>query len=580
MLFSKNTLKTLKGYDTPPYLENFLMKLDTNENILGPSPKVIEAIRNITEEEIKFYPAYGELVEELAIFNKLTSKQVLPTNGCDEALNYIFDTFMSPDDEVITVKPSFAMPKIYANAIGCVYNELDYDEKWVFPTEKLINKITPQTKLIILTTPNNPTGDAISRENVLKILEKSKHCYVLIDETYTHYTEESFTDLIEEYPNVIITKSFSKDFALAGLRVGYILAVPEIINEIKKIICPFSVNTIAVKAALAALRDKEYFEKIKKEVITSRNLLYNGLKSLAKTVYDGKANFLVADFADKADFYYTRLLNAGIKIKNFAGHPELNGCLRISIPTIEQTKIILDILNEERALLVFDIDGVIVDTRQSYRMAIKNTFEYFANKSIDFSEIQEAKNLGGLNNDWDLTEYLLKNEGLNIDKNIIIDKFQEFYIGSDFNGLILNESILIQPEKLNELSKEYDMAVFTGRPKDEAEFVLKRWNLYNIFSNIITMDDIPLEKGKPDSFGLEVIKSKTVNKEILYFGDTSDDMISAVGAKVKGIGILPPQDKTQELTDKMLEKGAFAVLQETDEIVDFLGAKHYEMQRS
>lgn len=580
MLFSKNTLKSIKGYDTPPYIENFLMKLDTNENILGPSPKVIDAIKNITEEDIKFYPAYGELAKELADFNNLNANQVLATNGCDEALNYVFDTFISAEDEVITVKPSFAMPKIYANAIGCVYKELEYDEKWVFPTDKLIKNITEQTKLIILTTPNNPTGDAISRESVLKILDKSRHCYVLIDETYTHYTDESFTDLIAEYPNVIITKSFSKDFALAGLRVGYILAIPEIISEIKKIICPFSVNTIAVKAALAALRDKEYFKKVKKEVLTARQLLFEGLKPLAKTVYDGKANFIIADFGEKADFYYSRLLNAGIKIKNFSGHPQLDGYLRISIPSIAQTKEILAILNEKRTLLVFDIDGVIVDTRQSYRMAIKKTFEYFAAKEVDFSEIQNAKNLGGLNNDWDLTEYLLKQNDINLDKKIIIDKFQEFYVGNSFDGLILNEDILIEPEKLIELSKTHDMAIFTGRPKDEAIFVLKKWNIYQLFSIIITMDDIPLEKGKPDSFGLEVIKSHTENSEILYFGDTCDDIISSVGAKVKGIGILPPQDKTAELAQKMIENGAFSVLNDTKDIVDFLGAKQYEKQRS
>lgn len=578
MIYPKKTLISFQGYDIPAYLEQYAMKLDTNENILGPSPKAIEVLNTITEEDIKFYPAYGELISEIANYNNISTDFIHPTNGCDEAINYIFDAYIGEGDEILTVKPSFAMPKIYAQSIGCKYKEIDYEVKWEFPVDTFIKNISSATKMIIITTPNNPTGDVISRDNLIKILDNSKHCIVLIDETYTHYTNETFVDIVKDYDNVIITKSMSKDFALAGLRLGYIIAQPYIINEIKKIICPYSVNSVAVKLGIASLKDKEYFNKVKEEVNQSRQLLSEGLKPFAVKVYEGYANFIIADFGEKADFYYTRLLNNGIKIKNFSKNSELSGFLRISVPSIEQTKQILNIFNKNRPLLVFDIDGVIVDTRQSYRLAIKETYEYFSHNVIDFDKIQKAKNQGGLNNDWDLTEFLLKEDGLNIDKSTIINKFQEFYLGNDFNGLILNEDILINPDCFKKLSEKYDLAIFTGRPRQEAEFVLKRWNIDKFFSTMISMDDIPLEKGKPDSFGLEVIKKQTSNDEIYYFGDTPDDIISAVGAGVKGIGILPPQDKSESLIKKMQDKGAYNVLKNTTDIIDFLGAEKYEMQ--
>ena len=575
MIQPKKSILNAVGYEPTLYLDECLMKLDLNENILGPSPKVIEAIKNISEEEIKFYPALGKLIEKLALINNVENNMIMPTNGADEAISYIFTTFITGDDTVLTVKPSFSMPKIYATSVGCRYKEISYKEKWIFPIDDFIENIDEKVRLILLTTPNSPTGDAISRDNLIRIIESAKNSIILIDETYSSYGKEQFSDLVSKYSNVIICRSFSKDYALAGLRLGYIISNSQNIEYIKRIYSPYSVNNIAAKAGIAALEDKEYFEYVKSQIIESKRILSEGLKSIAKQVYRSEGNFLCVDFGEKAEFIYKKLLNAGIKVKYYKNDPDLEGCFRISMPSVEQSKIILNVL-KSRDLIIFDIDGVLVDVQNSYRIAIKKTYEFFAQQDLGFEKIQKAKNSGGLNNDWDLVEYLLKEDGYIIPKNQIIDKFQEFYLGNDdYKGLILNEELLLDKGKIQELSKNYDLAIFTGRPKKEAQFVLKRWNLENFFSVVVTMDDIKEGLHKPDPFGINYIKSIVNPAKTYYLGDTPDDMIAAREAGIKGIGVLPPQDKSSMLKEKLLEEGASKILEETQDIISYMGATIY-----
>jgi len=562
----KQTVLNTEGYDIPLFIDEYRLKLDSNENMFGPSPRVVDALRNITSQDIKLYPAYGEIINRLADLNNVSAEMILPTSGADEGINYIFDTFIEPKDTVLTVTPSFAMPKIYAKINGCTYNEVNYREKFNFPIDDILANITEKTKLIIVTTPNNPTGEAISRENMLNILDKAGDRYILIDETYVNYAEESFIDLLKTHENIFITRSLSKDYALAGLRFGYIISSQKNIEYIKRLIRPYSVNIAAVKAACAAVDDKEYINSVVSDIKTAKNMLIEALTPMAVKIYPSNANFLLVDFGDKAEFIYKKLLKSGIIVKNFGKKKDLENCLRITIPPVKDAEYLINTL-KQRKLIVFDMDGVIVDTRNSYRIAIQSTFEFFAGKNLTSEEIQTAKNIGGLNNDWDLTEYLLKQAGFSPKKDDIIEKFQEIYWGNEGTGVIFNEALLISAESVKKLAESFDLAVFTGRPKLEADFVLKRWGLENYFYPVITMDDLSADKQKPSPDGLLQIINIVNPLETYYLGDTHDDMISGKAAGVNPIGVLPPQDKTEELKNKMFEFGAKNVLQNTEDVV-------------
>src|SRR3989338_6766683 len=195
--------------------------------------------------------------------------------------------------------------------------------------------------------------------------------------------------------------------------------------------------------------------------------------------------------------------------------------------------------------IVFDIDGVLIDVSKSYRLSIKKTAEFFLCKEISGKEVEKVKLSGGFNDDWDCTEEIIKKNGKIVEKREIISKFQEFYLGKNFNGLIKNEKLLIKTEVIGELSKRYKLAIFTGRPRIEAEFALKKGKILQYFSCIIAMDDI--KKGKPEPEGLLKLKKELKADELIYIGDAPDDQEVAKNAKADFIGVIPPYANKEKL---------------------------------
>ncbi len=565
MVEPKKQLKNAIGYE-PTSEKKYSMKLDFNENLIGPSPKVLDAIKKIDKETIMLYPAYESLTTAIAQYQGISQDMVLPTNGADEALNYIINTFVEPDENIVTVTPSFLMSKIYSRITGAEYREVEYQEKWVYPIDEILSAIDAKTKLIIVTTPNSPTGELVLDENLLKVIENAQNALVMIDETYASYANKSYVYLAKEYSNVAIIKSMSKDFAIAGLRLGYIISDRQNINYVRTIASPCNVNNIASIAAIAALSDRRHLEMVKSEIEKSKKYMIESLSDIA-TVYPSDANFLCIDFGDKAQAVYERLLLNNIKTKMYT-EGILENHFRLTVPPLLQAKKLVDIIKPKN-LIVFDMDGVLIDVGNSYRLAVKKTYEYFSGQELRIERIQEAKNLGGLNNDWDLTEYLLLEEGIILEKQFIIDKFQEFYFGENGEGLIQNEELLICKNILKSLAKNHHLAIFTGRPKKEAIFSLEYFGIKNLFSSIVTMDNLDEDLQKPNPYGLFMIMSKLKPKNVFYLGDTLDDMIAAHEAKVNAVGVLPPQDKTKNLKKLLKLNGAMVVLNNVNEVAKF-----------
>lgn len=219
--------------------------------------------------------------------------------------------------------------------------------------------------------------------------------------------------------------------------------------------------------------------------------------------------------------------------------------------------------------VLFDMDGVLVDVTRSYRMTIKKTIEHFSNKEISFSRIQSYKNRGGLNNDWDLTEYILADFRVSIEKQKIIEIFQEIYLGKNYDGLIKNEKWLLDVGHLETIKRKFKIGIVTGRPRNEARFVLKRFGVQNYFPVLITMDDIPRERAKPDPYGITLALKELKTREGFYIGDTVDDMIAAREANVAPIGVSVGQ-KDGKQRDILLDSGAQKVLHNINNLMEVL----------
>jgi len=232
-------------------------------------------------------------------------------------------------------------------------------------------------------------------------------------------------------------------------------------------------------------------------------------------------------------------------------------------------------LKDTIKVILFDMDGVLADVSSSYREAIKKTAEKYLGRTISDHEIQLLKDEGGFNNDWKLTFELIKRD-VKVNSNITYEEvkseFQERYLGKNNSGLICNEKLILSIDVIEELSKKYSLGITTGRPKEEAEFFLKKNGIYNYFNTIICKEDVGLNE-KPDPLGiiLALKELAAAPSSAIYLGDTVDDMTASASAGVVGLGVVPPYATDKEKLETLLfSKGAKFVIRDINKLIAVL----------
>lgn len=220
--------------------------------------------------------------------------------------------------------------------------------------------------------------------------------------------------------------------------------------------------------------------------------------------------------------------------------------------------------------LLFDMDGVLVDVSASYRQAVRETVRRFSGSGIGDRAIQDYKDRGGLNNDWDLTLTALADRGVVVGRDEVVAAFQEAYAGREFDGLIRNERWLVDPAALEELSASFHAGIVTGRPKAEALWTLRRFKALSYFSVIVTMDDVPPGRGKPDPLGIRLALSRLGAAEGYYAGDSVDDMRAARAAGLVPVGVVPPSDRSARAGGLLLAAGASRIVTDINRIKEAL----------
>ena len=570
MIKPRKAIMAMDGYNPPTSGREGYLRLDFNENTIGCSPKVIETLKKIKQGNLSVYPEYNGLRKALASYCNVDVEQIIPTNATDEAIKTIIEAYIEKNrDEIVIPMPTFAMFKFYAQLNEAVIMEVLYNKDLSFPTDRVLSAINKNTKIVVLVNPNSPTGTSINDNDVIKIIEKARRndAVVMVDEAYCQFYGKTSIPLIKKYDNLIVTQTFSKAFGLAGLRLGYIISSKNNIKNIQKVLSPYSVNGVAVACAFAALKDQKYVKNYVKEVNESKKIFYNALDSLKIKYFRSDANFVLLSLGKNAGNFCKKLKEEGILVRDRSMDKLLDGCVRVTLGTKKQTAKLIGAMNkvvkEAKPLLIFDIDGVLVDVSGSYRVAIKQTAEYFTGKEITLEEIQALKNRGGYNNDWDATEELIKEKGKNIGKQRIIIKFQQYY-----KKLMDNEPLLISKNLLKNLSRKYVLAVFTGRNKKEADYVLRVNGIKKYFSKTIAMEDV--SRRKPDPEGLLKIANGCKTKDAYYFGDMIDDMQAAKAAGMIAIGVLPPQDKSRNMKELLAKNGAQSVIGNINQINEVL----------
>lgn len=317
------------------------LRLDFNENTVGCSPRVIEFLKHrLDESRLAVYPEYVEAKRDLAVYFKVNESQMLLTNGTDEAIQVLVNTFIDDEDEVIILRPSYAMYKFYSQVAGGHITELDYrKDTLTFPLEELLETIQPTTRAVLISNPNNPTGTAVKIDGIERILKRAANAAVLIDEAYYEFCGITAIRHIEEYANLFVSRTFSKVYGMAGMRLGCLFSQGGNIEYLHKCQSPYSVNTLAALAARVAVQDTGYISRYVTEVLAARELVLVGLEKLGISYFESEGNFVLMKIGQRAIEVRDRLRDAGVLVRDRSY--ELEGCVRVTIGTRDQMRTFL-----------------------------------------------------------------------------------------------------------------------------------------------------------------------------------------------------------------------------------------------
>jgi histidinol-phosphate aminotransferase len=328
-------------YSPPTAGRSGKLRLDFNENTVGCSPRVIEALKDQLEpSRLAVYPEYGEAKEAIARYFRVSPDQFVFTNGTDEAIQVFVNAYVDDGQEVLLLKPSYAMYRFYSEVAGAKIVEVEYPRPGMeFPLQAVLDAITPNTRAVMLANPNNPTGTGISLLGIERILHRARKAVVLVDEAYYEFSGVTAITEIERVPNLFVCRTFSKVFGMAAMRLGCLFSHEANIHYLHKAQSPYSVNALAVLAAQAAAGDTAYVETYVAEVLAARELLCVGLEKLGIAYVPSSANFVLGHFGKRAIEVRDALRDHAILVRDRSY--EAPGCVRITVGTREQTRTLL-----------------------------------------------------------------------------------------------------------------------------------------------------------------------------------------------------------------------------------------------
>lgn len=287
----KNTERVFSRQNRYDYL-----RCDMNENPEGlPKDFVGSVLSQVTPEFLSVYPESDRFIKKYAKYVGKQFEQILPTNGSDMAIRYLFEVFGEPNKDVVTVSPSFEMYRVYCNMFGLNHVPVNYNEDCTVDIDRIINNITEKTCIAVLVNPNNPTGDSFSAADAERIIQRAQamDSLVIIDEAYHYFWDQSLIDFVDKYPNVVLLRTFSKFFSLAALRLGVIIGSKELIRFVQNAKLSFDVNSLALLFGEKLIDNPEVIKYLTDTWREGEQYLINSLKQNNYGYIKCKGNFIL-----------------------------------------------------------------------------------------------------------------------------------------------------------------------------------------------------------------------------------------------------------------------------------------------
>jgi len=352
MIRPRKAIESLQKYRPPLEGRSGKLRLDFNENTIGCAPQVLRTLRRaLNADWLSRYPEYEECRRTLAKYFEVSADEILFSNGVDDAIKLVCDTFVDPGDVLLIPAPTFPMYQFFHSVAGGKTTVVHYDENLRLPVQKILAALTKRTRWVALANPNNPTGTLISKSDLRTLLRAASDTLVLVDEAYFDFSGETVLPWINNFQNLVVTRSFSKAFGLAALRMGFIFANSKLLAMMRRTHSAFPVNSLALACALEAGKEKDYVRRYAQMVSASRAELCRALDALGVPHAPSAANFVLARFGEKAEEIARRLRKRNILVRDWNYDPHLRDYLRITVGSAAQTRFLIGELKRHEHLM-------------------------------------------------------------------------------------------------------------------------------------------------------------------------------------------------------------------------------------
>jgi len=322
------------------------LSLDLNESMAGCSPRVLARLRSLSAAELSMYPQREVGERLIANFLHIAPEQVLLTNGIDEALSLLFTSYLGAGDELLFADPTFVMYPTLGKALGAEMVRLQSGEDLALPVADLLARISPRTRVIAIANPNNPTGLAAPRADLLRLAEAAPDAAVLIDEAYFEFCGETLIPDLALHPNLFVARTLSKAYGLAGLRLGVLTGAAEQIDYLRRFSLPFHVNAAALACVEEALADQAFVREHVAQVKESRERLGRLFNELGLRFWPSQTNFVLVRVGVSAQTFVASMQRRGILVRDCSASPGCDGCVRITVGTPRQMDGMLQAIRE------------------------------------------------------------------------------------------------------------------------------------------------------------------------------------------------------------------------------------------
>ena len=338
-------------FQKPPELYDGL-RLHQNENTGGCSPRVLEALASLRADQIGFYPPYTAATDACARYLGVSSDRIALTNGLDEGILTLAVAYLRPGSdrpvpEAVVPEPAFEIYRLDTEVAGGRLVQVMPKPDFRFPLDDVLAAITKHTRVVFLTNPNNPTGVSMPLDAIRTIARRVPDAAVVfVDEAYAEFAGETFIPQLNEFPNVIVGRTFSKAYGLAGLRIGCLVGAPDALAPIRQAIPVYSVNIAAVVGLQAALQDRVFLDEYLRQVAESKALMYAACDRLKLRYWRSGANFVLVGAGDRTAKLVEGAAKRGVYIRDRSTEPGCQGCIRIGTGIVEHTKRCIAVMEE------------------------------------------------------------------------------------------------------------------------------------------------------------------------------------------------------------------------------------------